>query len=132
MEKLATCKEDEYSFKTLFNEYKKEKKITDSMIACNIGFNPRLFRKIQNKNFIPPKLTVLSICVGMGLTTDEIAVLLFSAGYVLSPWSEIDRCYLEILDDLQEKNLVNRINEFNEKLGNRNIQEQYYLGHLHK
>lgn len=66
-------------------------------------FDEKLLREIY-QGHIPPKQTVLTISIMLGLDLIETMLFLMSAGYILNPiTNSIDRKYMIYIDEVRDE-----------------------------
>lgn len=94
---LGTIKLEE-SFHDKFMKYLIESDKDNVDVYKAAGISRQVFSKIlSDKNFIPSKLTIVSLCIGLNLTLKESKELLHAAGYSLSGSLTMDSIVMKYL-----------------------------------
>lgn len=96
-------------------------------LAYITGYDRSMFTRIRN-GYIPPKKTVISLGIALGLNINEMEEFLYYAGYVFSEKVPIDVLYRKTINQVNEKNLVLRFDECNDVLRAEKVGERYLLG----
>lgn len=105
----------EESFHDKFMRYLIESNKDNVEIYNAAGVSKQVFSKIlSDKNLIPTKLTIISLCIGLNLTLKESKELLHSAGYSLSGSIALDAIVMKYLrDENYNLDLINsELNEY--------------------
>jgi hypothetical protein len=91
LDKYIKEEKDIFTFSTLLEYYRQEKKMSTSEVYKNVWMDRRLYSQIMgNRNYRPLRTTAILLGLSLRLNKEEMDRLLESAGFLLSTSSFID------------------------------------------
>lgn len=116
-----------FNFAKLVDGILRAKKITRTNLGQRTGFERKTFYRIIVRGEIPPKKTVITLGVALGLNLEQMHIFLYYAGYLFSSVIEVDQYYVELIHKFGGEG-YDRIDRINEQLELRKVEEKHLLG----